>query len=293
MPPAWPLLKRHLALLESMGWWGEAEEFLEQFGEAFLNKNELDGRLRLIRENRSIHAKAELLGQSFIGENDIVELRRDNIRLTYHLKEHADDVADLFRHVVRSLDILRNNLEYRPKGVDIRLHGFQSEIHLGEGDLESGGVFDGRIHINPRHAGSSTSCGLLLSHELVHQAVADLTKGRCPKWLDEGLALFISQNLPDRYLESLARLSDGGLDPIPLEALEGGVCFQENSTVAKLAHAQAFSLAEYLVETLGWSGVRRLLLRTAQTSPDMALNDFSLNYYLLERQWLRRMKTVH
>lgn len=176
MPPARTLLRRHLDLLESMGWWQEAEEFVEQYGEEFLNNTELASRLQIIRENRSIHSKAELHGRSFIGENDIVELHKDTIRLSYHLKEHSGEVENIFRHVIRALKALEDNLAYHPKEVNISLHGFRSEIRP-DGDFEAGGLYDGRIHLNPCHGDTNTSRGLLITHELVHQAIADIAKG--------------------------------------------------------------------------------------------------------------------
>lgn len=284
-------LHRHLSLLESLGWWQDAHDFLHEHGHAFLHKDEFESRLRIIDEHIAITSKADLQGRSFIGENDIVELRKDNIRLSYHLKEHSADIEHVVRHTLRALELLEERLGYRPKLVDIALHGLRSEIRLSDSAPDSAGVFDGCIHINPHSGSNHISRGLLIIHELTHQAVAALSCSRCPRWLDEGLALVMSQNLPERYMDALPALLQGTREALPLEALERGTCFRD-SDLASLAYAQAYSVTEYLVSLVDWKGVRKLLCKTVKMGTDTALQEFSLNYYLLERQWLRHLKAT-
>ena len=127
---------------------------------------------------------------------------------------------------------------------------------------------------------------LLVSHEYVHQAVSEISFGNCPRWLEEGLALSFSQELPESYTESLATAVQEART-FPLEALGGDELFDIAPETTCLVYSQSHSLVDYLVQKIGWEGMAHLVRLCRNNETDRALQEFSLNCYLLEREWLR------
>jgi len=81
-----------------------------------------------------------------------------------------------------------------------------------------GGVYDGRIHVPlPPDGPKSESYRGLLSHELAHAFITEISRGRAPGWLQEGVAQYVegrrisveeaSKSLAVIPLDSLAELS--------------------------------------------------------------------------------------
>ena len=123
------------------------------------------------------------------------------------------------------------------------------------------GLYDGKIRL-PLRANGQTSQELqrILWHEYTHAVIHDFSKGRCPKWLNEGLATVqearvvaldlapVKTALQAEHLPSWASLwawSDGELSD---EALV-------------LRYGQASLIAQYLVKLRGWIAMKKVLVR--------------------------------
>jgi ribosomal 50S subunit-associated protein YjgA (DUF615 family) len=104
----------------------------------------------------------------------------------------------------------------------------------------------------------------------VHLLVRLLTGGRCPAWLDEGLAQTIARPLMNSEKEHLRKASrDGQLLKLP--ALEKSFS-QLPARQRRLAYLQASALVEYLVQQFDLSSIRALLKRIGNgTSPEIAI----------------------
>ena len=97
----------------------------------------------------------------------------------------------------------------------------------------------------------------LLRHEWVHLLVHDLTQGRCPMWLNEGLAqriarpMFQSERLVLERAVQQKRL-------LPFSTLSQP--FRELPTKSrKLAYTQSAAIAEFLIQQFGFPKIRALL----------------------------------
>ncbi len=290
------LIIRHIDLLERMGWLEESENILTQYGSSVLEEHEYNLRLARIREKRRIYEKTSpgpADGRSYIGRDDVVRLVKGPVTMTYHLKDTGIDITAVYRTMVWIMDLVREHLDYSPRQVQVSLHHDHSLPGSPPDDnndtqVRVAGSFHGCIHLRSSmfHDAEPQRLCVFLAHEYVHQAVCDLSGNRAPRWLDEGLAVHLSQNLSIQYTKALNQALDQD-SVFPLETLESPALFKTKGLPGILACAQACSLAHFLMERLGREGMQRLLKSMGRISAENALKQFSLNYYLLEREWKR------
>jgi hypothetical protein len=103
-----------------------------------------------------------------------------------------------------------------------------------------------------------------LKHELVHSFVNQITRNRCPVWLNEGVAMSLEPSSSASHGRQLAQLF-AAQKHIPLGALEGSFLrFSQNQ--ATLAYLESLAVVEYILETYGMSDVVRVLERIGEGS---------------------------
>lgn len=167
---------------------------------------------------------------------------------------------------------------------------FYGEIHL---PTEVAGLFDGTIRIPLRSGGKGPSFREVLWHEAAHAAVHQLTAGKAPRWLHEGVAqLAQAQNAPifTGDLRVVLRQSEAPMieqlqiHSSPFVMMDAGVPFRK-----ELFYQASWAYCAYLVEQRGWEGLRRLLVRIrSDEAPDRALTGIlGVKLPELERQWRR------
>ena len=121
---------------------------------------------------------------------------------------------------------------------------------------ENGGI---RLSYRPY---SDSSLGVLYAvvrHEWTHLLIDLLTDGRCPSWLDEGLAQFIARPLMNSEKIRLQQASrDGSL--LPLHLLQKP--FQNLPEKQRLlAYLQSCATTKYLIQQFSFSALRDVLKR--------------------------------
>jgi Peptidase MA superfamily len=123
-----------------------------------------------------------------------------------------------------------------------------------------------------------------LRHELTHSFVHWLSKGRCPTWLNEGLAELMEPRSAGMYARQLGPLF---LDrkAIPFSTLQ--YSFTRFSPLeAEIAYAESLSATEYLRDRYGMFEIRRMLQSIASgIEPEVALtNSTGLDYATLAQR---------
>lgn len=155
----------------------------------------------------------------------------------------------------------------------------------------SAGVFDGalRLFVVRERPPEPRVLAALVAHELTHLLVARITQGRCPAWLDEGLAIRYSQPLP-RAFEAVLRDAASRDRTLPLELLERPFQDLGDARLIDLAYAQAASVVGFLCERLGPAAMARMVRAMATRRPDESLGAEGWPYARLEQEWTHSLR---
>ncbi len=233
--------------------------------------------------------------KSYLGEDDFVEAHHRDIRIMFHLRNRVIDLSRLIGTVRRIQEKLRENIACPLESVEIEIFQDRAEYverhtHISEEDLPSWVQGDsGRVIRLIMDAGGVDTLERLqamVTHECVHLALNRMTEGKVPAWLDEGLAIYFSQDLPEKYRRSLKNAMEADA-LFPMEVLEKPFARMDRK-LKNLAYAQSAAVVDFLVEKYGWPTMQDLTKGVANgDSPEFAMRKAGLNYYLLEREWIR------
>jgi tetratricopeptide (TPR) repeat protein len=129
----------------------------------------------------------------------------------------------------------------------------------------AGALNDGKLRI-PISGLSSVTPELahVLKHELAHSFIMKLSGGRCPPWLNEGVAQFLEPRSLSSEGHQLALLFKDQ-QHIPLNVLEGSF-MRFSGAKAYIAYAESLAAVSYIADSYGLSDVQRILERISQGS---------------------------
>lgn len=175
---------------------------------------------------------------------------------------------------------------YEPSSNIIVILYTQKEFtDITEAPAWAGAINDGKLRIPIGGLNSINSeVERVLKHELTHSFVASIGAGRCPTWLNEGLAELMESRSSSTFAPELAQLFHQHKE-IPFSVLEGS--FVRFSNVqAQVAYAESLTAVEYLRDRYGMGEVMRMLESIGSGEPgEQALrNSTGLDYSDLGRR---------
>jgi len=205
----------------------------------------------------------------------------------------------LARDVLRTLEMhfstIETALNYSPPdsiGVILYTQDAFADITRAPGWV--GALNDGRIRV-PVQGLTSVSDQLSseLKHELVHSFVWQKTRGRCPGWLNEGLAQWMEGRRSDRDAAGLIAAYEQG-QYIPLKNLEGSWT-RLPAPAARFAYAWSLAAVESIIATSGTWGIERLFDRfDVDPSFEAAMRaSIQTSYADLERQTVTYLRQTY
>ena len=137
----------------------------------------------------------------------------------------------------------------------------------------AGAIYDGKLRIPISGLTSVTpELARVLKHELSHAFITKLSGGRCPPWLNEGVAQFLEPRNLGSNGHVLAVLFKNQQE-IPLNELEGSFV-QFSGSKASVAYAESLAAVSYINDSYGLSDIQRILERLSQgKSTEAALRE--------------------
>lgn len=207
-------------------------------------------------------------------------LAAESAHFTLRFEGHSSNTT-LPREILSELDSdydsLVSQLGAAPRGsIPVILYTDEAFFDITQAPTWSTAINDGKLRI-PVSGMTHMTGGLarVLRHELTHSFVTDITRGRCPLWLNEGVAQLMEPRTAGSSGRILAQLFNADHE-IPLNMLESSF-LNLDSNAAAIAYAESLAAVEYINDTYGMSDVRRLLERIGEGASAEAALRSTLN----------------
>jgi len=150
-----------------------------------------------------------------------------------------------------------------PRNITVILYTEQTFQDVTQSPSWTGAVNDGRIRVPISGLTTVTpELARILGHELTHSFINQLSRGRCPQWLNEGIAQLMEPRTVAPVGGMLARLFADDHE-VPLNLLEGSF-MNLGGKEASVAYVQSLAVTEYLRDSYGMDDIRRVLERIGE-----------------------------
>jgi hypothetical protein len=193
----------------------------------------------------------------------------ESAHFTLHYEGHQTSEAlraQILQALESDYDDLVRDLGNPPRdNILVTLYTEQAFFDVTHAPTWSGAMNDGKLRIPISGLGSVTpELAHVLKHELAHSFITQLSAGRCPPWLHEGIAQFLEPKSLAAEGHQLARLFKSQHN-IPLNVLEGSF-LQFSGAEAYVAYAESLAAVSYINDSYGMSDIQRILQRISQGS---------------------------
>lgn len=200
-------------------------------------------------------------------EADFVQHESSHFVLHYEGKQTSESFrAQIVTALESDYDVLAHDLgNLPPDNISVTLYTEQAFFDVTHAPSWSGAMNDGKLRIPISGLTSMTpDLGRVLKHELAHSFITQLSGGRCPQWLHEGIAQFLEPRSLGGNGHTLSLMFKGHQN-IPINTLEGSF-MQFSGNEAALAYAESLAAVAYINDTYGMPDIQRILQRLSQGS---------------------------
>ncbi len=158
--------------------------------------------------------------------------------------------------------------------------------------VNAGGVYDGKIRLPFVGSGfSKEELRGIIWHEYTHLLVTDISRGKAPDWLQEGLAYYEGYKYAGKDLRILKNAVKNDI-LIPFGKLDSVLSSSSDEVQYMLAAQESYSMAKYLMKRYNKHTIRELLLLlgTGMAFEQAAEKRLYVTQKELERRWLKELK---
>jgi tetratricopeptide (TPR) repeat protein len=198
-------------------------------------------------------------------ETDFAQRESGHFVLHYEGKQTSESFREQILAALESdYDDLARDLGTPPRdNILVTLYTEQAFFDVTRAPSWSGALNDGKLRIPINGLNSMTpELARVLKHELAHTFINQLSAGRCPPWLHEGIAQLLEPKSLGSDGRQLAQLFKSQ-NNIPLNVLEGSF-LRFSGGQAYLAYAESLAAVTYINDTYGMGDIQRILQLLSQ-----------------------------
>jgi Flp pilus assembly protein TadD len=194
-------------------------------------------------------------------ETDFTQRESSHFVLHYEGKQTSEAMREQILSALESdYDDLARDLGTPPRdNILVTLYTEQAFFDVTHAPAWSGALNDGKLRIPINGLTSVTpELARVLKHELAHSFINQLSGGRCPPWLHEGIAQLLEpKSLSGGDGRQLAALFQSQRN-IPLNVLEGSF-LRFSGADAYVAYAESLAAVSYINDSYGMGDIQRIL----------------------------------
>ena len=150
---------------------------------------------------------------------------------------------------------------------------------------------DGKLRIPIEGLTSVTpDLSRVLKHELAHSFIRQATNGRCPVWLNEGLAQLVEPQSAAKYRIPLSNVFQNGKQT-PLQSMEGSFIGLDSNQAA-IAYIESLAYVEYIRDAYGMNRIADIMrnLSEGQSTEESLKSVIHDDYSQLEEEFARHLR---
>ena len=220
-----------------------------------------------LRPDAQVQRYLEKAERDAIAQSEFTQNESSHFTLKYEGRQTPESFRrDLASTLESHYGDLVRDLGVAPRGsIAVILYTDQAFFDVTQSPSWVGAVNDGKLRI-PVNGMSSVTPELsrVLKHELAHSFINPLSGGRCPQWLNEGIAQAMEPKSLSSRGRRLAELFKAQQE-IPFNALEGSF-MRFSGLEAMLAYDESLAAVQFIIDTRGMSELQRILQRMAEGS---------------------------
>jgi predicted negative regulator of RcsB-dependent stress response len=217
----------------------------------------------------------------------------------FTLRYYGGAAPQLARDILRALEehfrAIESELNFTPpEPIGVILYTEQAFADITRAPGWVGALNDGRIRV-PVQGLTSVPAELsrVLKHELTHSFIQQKTRGRCPVWLQEGIAQWMEGRRSRENADLLVSVYERKA-ALRLGAMEGSWMGLPEG-VASYAYAWSLAVVEYIVETYGMRDIERLLdhVATDASTEAAARTSLRMDYAELQQETAKYLRHAY
>lgn len=200
-------------------------------------------------------------------ESEFSQHESSHFVLHYEGKQTSEALrAQILAALESDYDDLVRDLGNPPRdNILVTLYTEQAFFDVTHAPTWSGAINDGKLRIPISGLSSLTpELARVLKHELAHSFITQLSGGRCPHWLHEGIAQLLEPKSLGGEGHQLSQLFKSQ-QYIPLNVLEGSF-MNFSGAAAYVAYAESLAAVSYINDSYGMSDIQRILQLLSQGS---------------------------